>query len=276
MNNRVANRYFAPEEFVVTKEHRRFVEFCDACRHYRYIGVCYGSPGVGKTLSARRYARWDLVDSIVPGYMGPEELDLPASVGACRAVLYTPTVDNTPGRIAQEVGSLRQSLSYAVDDAIRTRRGRELRGAPPDRTEMILVDEADRLKMSELEQLRDIYDRGPLGLVLIGMPGIEKQLARYPQLYSRVGFVHQFRTLEADEVHLILERKWRQLEPKLKPDEFADAEAIAAIIRVTAGNFRLIQRLLAQIERILRINELHAVTKEVVDTARESLVIGVS
>jgi hypothetical protein len=38
----------------------------------------------------------------------------------------------------------------------------------------------------------------------------------------------------------------------------------------------LIQRLLAQIARILRINELHLVTKEVVDIARESLVIGVT
>ena len=64
--------------------------------------------------------------------------------------------------------------------------------------------------------------------------------------------------------------KWEQLGMGFNADEFTTAEAIAAITRITGGNFRLLQRLL----RILQINELHLISKEVVESARESLMIG--
>ncbi len=111
-------------------------------------------------------------------------------------------------------------------------------------------------------------------MILIGMPGLEKRLARYPQLYSRVGFVHQFRVLSEEETRSLLEKRWSELGMKIRAEDFTDQEAISAILRITGGNFRILHRLLMQIERILEINQMQTVTKEVVEAARENLVLG--
>jgi DNA transposition AAA+ family ATPase len=41
-----------------------------------------------------------------------------------------------------------------------------------DPTRLILVDEADRLKVASLVQMRSIFDAGGVCIVLIGMPEI--------------------------------------------------------------------------------------------------------
>jgi DNA transposition AAA+ family ATPase len=147
-------------------------------------------------------------------------------------------------------------------------------GPNPPLLELIIIDECQRLTANALEWLRDQYDRSGIALILIGMPGIEKQFAHYPQLYSRLGFAHQYRPLGHDALLFVLDRHWRKQGHTLDPDDFTDAQAIAAIERITRGNFRLLERLLPQIHRVMKINELDVITNDVVEAARSTLVIG--
>src|SRR5258708_4074158 len=253
--------------FAATKEHLRFGEFCDACRKYRYIGICHGVPGAGKTLSGREYASFDMLSLLFPEELftlvGRRYLDdqfphkpfaTPGSpafteVLSCRTVYYTAPVGATPSRIEREVMALSATLSYLVEAAEQASRGKDdflLAYRLPKRTELVIVDEAQRLKMAALEQLRDLYDRLNFGLVLVGQPGLEKSLARYPQLYSRVGFAHQFRVLSEEETRCLLQQRWSHLGMNIRVDDFTDAEALATIVRITTGNFRVIHRLLME------------------------------
>ncbi|MEB3029841.1 ATP-binding protein, partial [Parvimonas micra] len=77
-----------------------------------------------------------------------------------------------------------------------------------------------------------------------------------------------------EELAFVLTRRWRELGLDLDDADFTDAQAVAAIVRITGGNFRLVQRLFVQIERVLKINGLTSITDEVVEAARSTLVIG--
>jgi hypothetical protein len=51
------------------------------------------------------------------------------------------------------------------------------------------------------------------------------------------GFVHHYRPLSAGEQAFVLSRQWPHLHLD-DPDDYTAAEAVAAINRITSGNFR--------------------------------------
>jgi DNA transposition AAA+ family ATPase len=261
--------------FIVTREHRRFTEFADAVRKHRYIGVCHGPAGVGKTLSARRYARWDVAETLLIEWGPREESDAEvyAALASSRAVFYTPTVGLTLRELRQDLPLQISRTDICIDEHVRPKDAPILRRLT-NHVELIIIDEAERLSTTALEYLRDLFDRKNVGMILIGMPGIDKRLSRYPQLFSRVGFAHAYRPLQNEELTFVLTRRWRQLGLDLDDADFSDAQAVATIVRITGGNFRLVQRLFVQIERILRLNGRNSVTDDVVEAARSVLVIG--
>ncbi|PFK12711.1 AAA family ATPase [Bacillus cereus] len=269
--------------FIETKEYKKFAEFCDACAEFKYIGICHGLPGVGKTISARQYANWNYTYSKI------NEFSVYSDHGKNikdDTILKSNTVFHTapsvrPSRLYDMIKHTCFSLQMSKDGYLAIRDNYEnnwtssFKKADEFSTiDLIIIDEIDRLKFPTLEILRDIYDQYNVGMVFIGMPGIEKRLSRYPQLYSRVGFIHEFKKLTPAEMKHILTYKWEKLGNKLHYENFEDYEAVNTIIKMSRGNFRLLERLFSQIERIMKINHLDKITTEVVDVARDSLVIG--
>jgi hypothetical protein len=98
----------AAESFVETNEHRRFREFCVACQKHCYIGLCYGPPGVGKTLSARRFSNWPNIEAC-PTLRHGKGASFDSVIGS-QIVFYTPPVVNAPGRIERDISHLRAKL----------------------------------------------------------------------------------------------------------------------------------------------------------------------
>ncbi len=117
-------------------------------------------------------------------------------------------------------------------------------------------DHVGRGILGAIRRMVDTYDR---------MPGLQKRLARCAQLFSHVGFVQQFHRLSGRELQTVVERQWVQLGLESMTSSGPDAELLNTVTRVAGGNFRLIQRLFAQIERPLTINNIATVTTEVLD-----------
>ena len=263
-------------DFIVTKEHRRFTEFAGAIRKDVTIGICHGEAGVGKTQSARRYAHWDTLEPFIQAWGPRSEADLKhyAAAHRSRTVFYTPEVLAKHRDLMRDIEFYRGKVGVLIYEHL-CAIGKITTTEVPrtiDFTELIIIDEAERLTPTSLELLRDLHDRHRVALMFIGMPGIDQRFRHYPQLYSRLGFSHRYRALAREELLFVLTRHWKRLGRTLDPEDFTDAQAIAAIERITRGNFRLLERLFPQIGRVLKINQLDTITDDVIEAAASTLI----
>lgn len=277
-NSEVFERLDGPKNFLLTQEYQRFSEFCIACIEERYIGICYGKSGVGKTLSARNFAQWDLYRKSRRPFWVIEQEDQSdqqqtESLAKCNTFFHTTPVLAAPKKNRKMIAEGILELAVHIRQ-IQRQMGKTDKKSLLDYTQLLLIDEADRLKMTALEELRDLYDHLKIGMILIGMPGLQKRLSRFPQFYSRIGFAHEFRALNREQSLPVIEHFWKETSAKWLPKDNLHQQAIADLYRITHGNFRLIQRIFQQIKRILKINHLKKITPDVIQTARDCLVIG--
>lgn len=144
---------------------------------------------------------------------------------------------------------------------------------------MVGVQVAHRLHQATVEKRGTFVRRelaGPAVSCLI-QPGPASKNASAPTNSSTAGAgFAQYRPLAQAELHFVLERRRHKLGQTPDPGDFAGARAVATVARITRRDFRIVDRLFTQVERVMKINEFSTTTDDVMEAARSTLVVGIS
>jgi DNA transposition AAA+ family ATPase len=258
------------ERFLITSQYRRFAEMCNKSQTSKFIGLFYGKTGLGKTESALHYSNWRAVEPLLETSAAARII--PASVMHSSAAVFTPDVNLSTSKLESGIRVLRNRFDELVDQATNWHSNGSEQFYPHRYLKLLIIDEADRLKLGALEVVRDMYDRKNLSIVLIGSPGIDRRLRRagYGQLHSRFNLIYEMQPLSTNEMSLFIAQKWLELKLPLTADDGVSK----AIMRIANGNFRVLIRIFSEIERLQKLNCFTMITPEVVEVARKSLLLG--
>ncbi|MGE4552905.1 MAG: AAA family ATPase [Desulfovibrionaceae bacterium] len=130
-----------------------------------------------------------------------------------------------------------------------------------DAPRVIYVDEADRLHMRRIEDLRDIYVYTGTPIVLIGEPGLPVKLSAHARVDDRIPAEYrvEFQGITATDVLLYAqEAAGLALTP----------EACALTAKTTKGNFRRVHNMLLSLEQAAAAAETVEVDAEMVRRLR--------
>jgi len=109
-------------------------------------------------------------------------------------------------QVPQECGSkelfgvIIEHLKYQVTKGtvaeIRDRTFRVLKGCG---VEMLIIDEADRLKPKTFAEVRDIFDKLEISIILVGTDRLDTVIKRDEQVYNRFRACHRFGQLSGED-----------------------------------------------------------------------------
>ena len=222
--------------FVETSVAQDIFEIANTCHVESEIGVCCGCAGVGKTYAVKMYAL-EHSDVIL----------IETDFGYTPKVLFS-EIHKTLG--FEGTGALHNMVIDIVDKLKNSGR-------------LIIVDEAENLPYRAVELLRRIYDKARVGILLVGMPKLLKNLqgdkGQYTQLYSRVGVLAELQPIADNDIVAITS--------KVTPNSVSIYPKLSAFC---GGNTRVLTKLLVRASRIAKLNNT-AIDEDVLNAALSQL-----
>ena len=230
--------------FFESRDAKAVLGVCQSCQEYIGLGIVVGRSGHGKTYTLKEYAKLPRVAYI-------ECDDTMSSRDLVEAIERALGIPNGYGTIWKRVNGIR--------DFCNTNKGY-----------LLIIDEADKLvskyTQKKMEILRGVFDQADVGLVIAGEPKLEVQIKNYlARMANRVDFYTSLRGLKPAEVEEYLAGY------DVAPD--ALAELIARACNTQTGCFRLLDRTMNNVFRIMRENGSETITYKIIEQASSMMML---
>ena len=232
-------------EFFESRDFVQAIGVCQACQEYMGLGIIVGKSGQGKTHALKKYAELPRVAYI--------ECD---DTMACRDLVEA---------IEDGIGLPR---GYGGTIWKRVNRIREFFNA--NEGFLLIIDEADKLinkyTQKKMEILRGIFDQSDVGIVIAGEPRLETELkGNLARFANRMDFYYKLKGLSKNEVADYLEG--------YEVEEAAMGEMISRATNTQSGCFRLLDRTLNNVLRILKQKGETRITMKIVSEASNMMML---
>ncbi len=237
-------------QFYASRDAKAVLGVCQSCQEYREMGIVTGRSGYGKTYALRRYAKSAKVVYI-----------------ECDTTMSTRDLLKEIGEglgLPSRSGT-NHDRKTAIIDFLKANPGW-----------LLILDEADKLMSrytySKMDLLRTFHDKtaedgySSCGIVVAGEPGLETQIKTYLDRFAnRIIFRAKLEGLSEAEVEDYLSD--RQVEPG------ALAELKARALNKRTGCFRLLDRTLRNVRRVLESSGETSVSVKVLEQASAMMML---
>ena len=242
--------YFEKQQNTVKKELKFFkttiakkiFKAAAMCQMLGKMGVCYGSPGIGKTTAINEYKK-DTVNVILVD---------PFEQTSARSVLI---------QIAEQL-----KLNYRQNMTLEEFTANIVKKLGKNKY-LIIIDEAENLKLDIFKILRKIHDKtkNNCGILFAGTHQLQELLLKtkkeLPYISSRIGYVAKLEELNLNDVE--------ELTLQYYPD--SDKNRIKTFALYSRHNARHLQNILDLCFEATKTGG--KLTNEIIEDARECLII---
>ncbi len=230
--------------FFESRDSANVIGVCSSCQEDMGLGIVVGKSGFGKTHALKYYSKMPRVAYI-------ECDDTMASRDLVEAIERALGIPQSYGTIWKRVNGIREFFNV-------------------NHGYLLIIDEADKLiskyTQKKMEILRGIFDQSDVGMVIAGEPKLEAQIKSYlTRFANRVDFYASLKGLTPQEVEEYLEG--------YNIEQDAMNELISRACNQQTGCFRLLDRTLNNIIRILNESGQDTITLKVIAQASNMMML---